>query len=159
MNDNVFLSVIKPFRRSLSCKCGYEALLEVVGNTPAYDFKFGDFEFVATCPACLQRGPWAIVDRLDHGSQPVLKDWNPYEIESVDDPLTGEQTFVWKIPDYYRRAVRDGKLFFLHRAPREVIQAIKHDNHLMFDPGVIFRPGDARLEVGVDVPPTSKEVL
>ncbi len=138
---NVFVSLMVPFRRYLSCpKCGFEAPLEKIGNTPAFKFAFTDFDFHAQCqdPKCKYRGAWRHIDRRgDAESDIIVKFWNPHEMEIIDDPLRDEQGFVWKIPEYYRRYIREGALFHLCRANWEVIQAIKHGNHLLFDPGVI----------------------
>ena len=151
---NVFMSLMVPFRRYLTCNgktadghnCGYEAPLEKIGNTPAYEFQFTNFEFHAKCPVCKYTGAWRHIDRRgDAESDIIVKFWNPHDIEVLDDPLRDEQAFIWKIPQYYRQMIREGKLFHLCRANWEVIQAVKHGNHLLFDPGVIHHMRDKPL--------------
>jgi hypothetical protein len=143
----VFMSLQVPFKRYLSCpcidektghKCGYEAPLEKICATDAYAFKWSEFQFSATCPACKYKGVWNHIDRRgDCETDLRVHFWNPMEIELIDDPITDSQSPIWKIPEYLRRLIKEGKPFHLCRANWEVIQAVKRGDHLLFDPGVI----------------------
>lgn len=137
---NSFTSVIVPFRRYLSCKkCGLEMPLDRVYNTTQCAFKWQNFEFFATCPHCKYSGPWKHIDRRSGDADKIcVKRWSPHEIDILWDPYTGECSYVWKIPAEYRELIKAGHLHHLERASWEVIQAIKSEKDLMFDPGVVY---------------------
>lgn len=137
---NSFTSIIVPFRRYLACKkCGFEAPLNKVFNQKAYNFKWHEFDFHATCPKCKYSGPFAHIDRRSGESSAVkIKRWSPHEIELLWDPYTDEVSYIWKIPEDYRNLIKTGHLHHLERASWEVIQAIKNGQNLMFDKDVVF---------------------
>jgi hypothetical protein len=137
---NSFTSLLVPFRRYLSCKhCGLEMPLDKVHNSPQCAFKWQDFKFHATCPKCKTTGEWRHIDRRSGDSEHMsVKRWSPHEIDILWDPYTGECSYVWKIPQDYRALIKEGHLHHLERASWEVIQAIKNEQNLMFDKGVIY---------------------
>jgi len=137
---NSFVSVLPSFKRYLSCPgCGFEAPLRKVYNEPAFQFKWKNYEFHASCPNCKQTGTWKHIDRRmgeDGGFR--IKRWNPHELEILHDPLTQENAYIWKIPEDYRKQIREGHLYHLERCNWEIVQAVKHNNYLLFDKDVIF---------------------
>jgi hypothetical protein len=137
---NSFTSLIVPFRRYLSCKkCGLEMPLDRVYNSDQCAFKWSDFAFHATCPKCKHVGPWKHIDRRSGDADKInVKRWSPHEIDIIWDPYTNECSYVWKIPQDYRALIKAGHLHHLERASWEVIQAIKNEQNLMFDKGVIY---------------------
>ena len=137
---NSFTSLLVPFRRYLSCKnCGLEMPLDKVYNSPQCAFKWQSFEFHATCPKCHTTGVWSHIDRRSTDAQNMrVKRWSPHEIDIIWDPYTDACSYVWKIPQDYRALIKAGHLHHLERASWEVIQAIKNEQNLMFDSGVIY---------------------
>lgn len=137
---NSFTSLLVPFRRYLSCKkCHLEMPLDKVHNSDQCAFAWQNFEFYATCPKCKNRGPWRHIDRRSGDADNVhVKRWSPHEIDILWDPYTGECSYVWKIPADYRALIKAGHLHHLERASWEVIQAIKNEQNLMFDKGVVY---------------------
>ncbi len=136
---NSFISVIAPFKRYLFCnKCSLELPLAEVYKNPIFKFQWNDFEFHAKCPKCKYSGIWGHVDRKGHEKDISVKRWNIHEIELLWDPMTDQCDYIWKIPAEYRKMIREGKLYHLERANWEVIQAIKHGNHLRFSKDYIF---------------------
>lgn len=139
---NAFASLIVPFDRWLSCPrngCGYSAPLREVYNKQAFQFRWSIPEFIATCPICGERGAWKIDDRqIDEEKKLKVKIWNPHQIELLHDPYTNDVQYLWRIPEDYKRLIREGHLFHLERATREVLQAV-HQNFLFrFNEGAIF---------------------
>ena len=137
---NSFTSLLVPFRRYLSCKsCGLEMPLDKVYNSEQCAFKWQDFQFHATCPKCKRTGEWRHIDRRSGDTDSMhVKRWSPHEIDILWDPYTDECSYVWKIPQDYRALIKQGHLHHLERASWEVIQAIKNEQNLMFDKGVIY---------------------
>lgn len=143
---NFFGSVIVPFRRYLQCpKTGNMYPLKVVYNN--FNFQFdASFNFVATCPETGWRGPWTIVDKPKEESEHlILKRWNPHEIEILHDPYTDETAYLWRIPEYYKRMVKEGNLYHLERSPRSVLEAIRQDKLFRFHPDAIYHMKEQTL--------------
>jgi hypothetical protein len=152
---NAFLSLLVPFRRSLSCKghgpegrgCGHEAPLREIYNNDKYNFRWKDFNFHAKCPKCGYDGEWNHIDRRSGEEGEVkIKRWSPHEIEIKEDPKSGDCQYRWKIPhDYRQQITRGDDLFVLERADWEIIQAVKKNHDLLFDPEIVFHMKDAAL--------------
>lgn len=139
---NDFISVLVPFKRMLACKgqsCGALFPLHVVYNNSTFRFKFQDYEFVASCPRCGYRGVWKIVDEPDDEERKLtIKHWSPHEIEILHDPYTDQVAYLWRIPEDYKRLVRQGHLYHLERVSERVLQAIKNNQMFRFHDDVIF---------------------
>jgi hypothetical protein len=138
---NAFASLIVPFRRLLRCpKTGDFYPLHEVYKEKIFEFKFtNDFEFVATCPKTGWRGPWIVEDKpREESHRLILKRWSPHEIDILCDPYTNEVSYLWRIPEYYKRMVKDGNLFHLERVSKQVLAAIKHNRMFRFNPESIY---------------------
>jgi hypothetical protein len=143
---NSFTSLIVPFRRYLSCKkCGFEAPLSKVFKTAAYNFKWEEFDFHASCPQCRYSGKFNHIDRRSSEEGLRIKRWSPHEIDILWDPYSEECSYVWKIPEDYRNLIKAGHLHHLEHASWEVIQAIKDGKNLMFDKDVIYHAKEDAL--------------
>lgn len=143
---NAFASVIVPFRRYLQCpKTGDLYPLKVVYHN--FDFVFNDkFEFVATCPKTGWRGAWQVIDKpREESDHLILKRWSPHEIELLHDPYTDEVAYLWRIPEYYKRMIKDGNLFHLERASKQVLKAIKDNQLFRFNNDAIFHMKESTL--------------
>lgn len=137
---NFFASVVVPFRRSLSCPgCGFEAPLKQIHGNQKFGFSWTGYEFSATCPFCQYSGKWTHVDRRSTQEDDIIvKRWNIHEIDLVWDPYTDQVSHIWKIPPHYKQYIAKGTLFHLERAPFEVLQAIKNNNHIQFAKDVVY---------------------
>jgi hypothetical protein len=145
---NAFGSILVPFRRYLmSPKTGDLYPLHVVYKNSQFDFKWSDdFEFIATCPKTKWRGPWKVVDKPEDEEEHIsLKRWSPHEIEILHDPYTDEMSYLWRIPEDYKRLVRKGHLFHLERASEEVLKAIKNNHMFRFNDDAIFHMKEPTL--------------
>lgn len=144
---NAFASVLVPFKRYLQCpKTGSLYPLKVVYNQSQFKFEWADFQFVATCPETGWRGPWIIVDKSDEEEKKLkVKRWSPHEIELLHDPYTDDVAYIWRIPEDYKKLVRDGNLFHLERASVQVMKAIQHNQVFRFNPDVIHHMKEPTL--------------
>jgi len=143
---NSFASVVVPFRRFLrNPKTGDIYPLKFVYEN--FDFKFTEkFEFEATCPKTKWRGPWVVEDKAREESKHlILKRWSPHEIEILHDPYTDEVSYLWRIPEYYKKMVKDGNLFHLERASKQVLETIRTDKLFRFNPAAIFHMKEQTL--------------
>ena len=137
---NDFSSVLVPFRRYLNCRrCGFELPLKTVATVDDFKYRWNDFEFHAFCPKCQYNGVWNHVDRRSGEDGGIkVRHWSPHEIELLWDPYTDDIDYIWKIPEDYRKVLREGHLYHLERANWEVIQAVKNNSHLRFDKDVVY---------------------
>ena len=67
------------------------------------------------------------------------------EIEILHDPVTDEAHYVWRIPEDYKRQIRDGHLFHLERVDKSVLDAIAADQMFRFNPDSIFHMKEPTL--------------
>jgi hypothetical protein len=140
-----FASVLAPIRRRLHCpKCVgtanfAEYPLATVRDNPAFAFEWTNFEFHAKCPKCGYKGAWSRRDaRGGAESEVTIKHWPPQEIDIIHDEFSDRRAFVWKIPESYRRAVREGDPDVLEQADAGVIQAVKEGKNFRFKPNVVY---------------------
>jgi hypothetical protein len=136
---NGFASIVIPFRRFLVCKCGIQIILREAYYNSHFGFEFKNMEFVAKCPKCGYHGVWNVNDRPETDESKIkVKLWNVHEIEIVHDPYTEEVQYVWRIPEDYKRMVREGKLFHLERVSMEVLKAIRNNWLFVFHPDQLY---------------------
>ena len=131
---NGFGSIIVPFKRFLSCpqcrKAQY-ALNEIATND-VFRFQWQLPEFTATCPVCKvgsgYTGRWSVDDRPDNVEKKlILKRWSPHEIELLHDPYTDQVDYLWRIPEHYKRLIKQGHLYHLERVSKEVLRAVANN--------------------------------
>ena len=136
-----FMSISVPFRRNIRCpKCSLERPLE----TCTYDFT--GYEFIAECPKCKFKGKFIRVDRRSLESDPVkIVHWSPYEMRIQYFPISGETTYYWEIPGYFKTYIKTGNKFYIEHTPWEVIEAVKEDKIFKFGKDVIFHLRDEPL--------------
>lgn len=139
---NAFVSVLPTFKRYLSCpteNCGLMLPLAEVYENPIFRFEWRNFEFIASCPQCKKRSSWKRHDfKISDQNGLRVRRWSPHEIELIWDLLTDDIAYLWKIPEYYRRIIREGRLHHLERVSWEVVEAIKNNQFLLFEPGFVF---------------------
>lgn len=144
---NSFTSLIVPFRRYLSCPgCGLELPLKRVFNTPDFKFQWSGYQFHAQCPQCNYTGIWKHIDRRSGASGQIkVKRWSPHEMDILHDPYTDDTAYIWRIPDDYRSLLKQGHLHQLERASWELVEAVRGNQALLFDPDVIYHMKEESL--------------
>jgi len=143
---NSFASVIVPFKRYLMSPGGDLFPLREVYKNPNFKFEFSEYKFIATCPRTKKRGPWKVIDKPDDEEKKIrVKRWNPHEIEILHDPYTDEVAYLWRIPEDYKKLVRDGNLFHLERVSEQVLKCIRLNKMFRFNPDVIHHMKEPTL--------------
>lgn len=162
---NNFTSVVVPFRRFLRCpKCRANSwALKTVHDNAAFAFSFNLPEFHAKCPTCKvgtgYSGKWLVEDMEDDDETKMrVKVWNPHEMEILHDPFTDNCAYLWRIPEDYKRLLRQGNLFHLERVPKEVLTAVHKNQLYRFHPEAIHHMKEPTLAGhylrGWGLPPT-----
>lgn len=145
---NSFVSVLPVYIRYLACpNCGQiERPFQRIYDDPQFRFRWANYKFCADCPICKHSGAWRVVDRPagEHvGFR--LKRWNPHDIDIRTSHWSGSKEYIWKIPDFYRKQVRDGLPHVLAEVPLSVINTIKNGNNFMFSKGFIHHMAEDAL--------------
>lgn len=145
---NSFTAVVPTFTRYVLCpSCrSLEKPLKHLMNEPVFNFKWSNFKFHATCPKCKYEGPWRHTDRPsgEHNGFRI-KRFSPHDIELRHDEWTNKNDYIWKIPEDYRRQIREGKEHVITTAPMKVIQAVQNNSHLLFDDDFIHHMKEESL--------------
>lgn len=146
---NSFTSVIPTYQRYLDCsnkKCRSRFSFEQVYNNLSFQFDWSDFKFVATCPVCKKRGSWEVTDlKTKSGLGFRIKRWSPHDIELIHDFFSDDTTYVWRIPEEYKRSIREGKFHSLVNADLAVIEAIKNNQLFIFNKDEVYHAKEATL--------------
>lgn len=142
---NGFLSLVVPFRRWLTCPNCRKATypLSEVYSHEKFRFEWRMPDFVANCPVCElgsgYRGPWIIDDYPeDLENKLKTKIWSVHEIEILHDIYTDDTRYLWRIPEDYKRQIREGNMFELERVPVKVLHAIHNNQLFQFADDTIF---------------------
>jgi hypothetical protein len=138
-----FTSILPTIRRTLWCpNCPQKIYpLKTVYSNKKFNFKWdgASCEFRAKCPECGKIGAWKHDQEMGGPESTVtLKHWSAHQIEILHDEFSDHREFVWKIPDTFRKQIREGKLIHLENTPWEVIQAVKDNDNFKFAKGVIY---------------------
>lgn len=134
----VFYSSTPQLSRWLQCpRCGLETALTTACYSKIVDFRWEGCRAYGTCPGCWTRGELRPLE-FDVGWSSQFSRWNPTEIDVIVDGLCGTPRYVWRIPEYCRRNVRQGNLFFLQHMPLGMIEAIRDGKDFMFAEGCIM---------------------
>lgn len=140
----VFNSLEVPFRRLLSCQMCRSLTMPMsrVVDTPEMKFKYdaAKVHFMATCPACGNRSPWKVVDRYKGAESSCrVQIWSVHDMEINYHTQSGDQQYIWNVPERERRLIRDGRAFHLERTPIEVLHAVASSGKILFDDGYIHK--------------------
>lgn len=131
---NALASIFVPVKKLLRCpKCKSLFSLETVYR--GSDFKFQwtkDLRFWASCPICKvgsgYRGEFELTGEQEvaHDSITLVR-WNVKDFEILFDLGTGRKQFLWRIPETYKKQIRQGSLIHLEGVSIEVLEAIRNN--------------------------------
>jgi hypothetical protein len=132
---NVFVSIYFPIHRSVvctNCNVPYSA-------KKAQFLTFKKFGFHGECPACLNKGVFAVKDTKSQNIEDMnLIKWDPMNIAVNNNPITGECEHYYRIPNDIKKRVQMGDRLFVDTVPWGIIEAIKNNQDFKFDSNSIF---------------------
>lgn len=131
---NVFVSIFFPFNRILKCKtCRMESPIERV-----QDIKFKLFKFEGTC-RCGHRGVMKVIDRrsLDMSRVNLVR-WDPKQIDISHNPVTGEYSYYYNIPQDMIGRIRSGDVALCAKLPQVFLDAVEKKNVIKINKDFIF---------------------
>lgn len=131
---NSFTSQFVPFRRHLRCSC---CSLDRPISQMAYTYR--DSKFFAACPECKGRCEHEMIDRrsMEHDRLKIIR-WNPHQMNILFHPLSQDSRFYYKIPEDFKRNIREGKPFYLEHTPAKFLEAVQRDALFEFNDNVVF---------------------
>ena len=134
---NSFSTIFMPFDRFLTCrnpKCRLERPIERV------EFEWTKtYTFNGTCPTCGWNGDFERKDRKASGNDDVrIVRWRPQDMVLQHNPITHDTEYRLRIPEDFKKFIKDGDNFFLRTTPWEVIETIKSDKLFRFNKDALF---------------------
>jgi hypothetical protein len=138
-NGNVFLSVLKPIKRSLSCpKC--KAIRFLGRMERDEDYKFNDGVFTSEC-TCGYKGEFEVLDFPDERAERPLNviNWNPLNINIDYCSLTNSERISYTPEAKDMEFLNDsGQSAALETLPLTLLQAMCTKSSIVFDPDQIL---------------------
>lgn len=150
---NVFLSIFFPVMRTLTCKS-----CSTPYNAKAAEFTtFKQYGFHGKCPKCNHMGEFTRTDTKSLSVQDMnIIKWDPLNIATNHNPITGEYEYYYKIPNDVKRKIQTGDKLFVNSVPWGIIEAVKNNQDFKFDRDSIYHLKNisAGQQVGgVAIPP------
>lgn len=143
---NVFIYAMPVISRTLCCPTqGCDFIVSVDNLRPRLDFQW-DGNFKGTCPKCGRKVIFKIVDKLTtdlKGRKINFRCYSPRDIQLKYNQLTGEYTYLYKMPDHIKRDIVSGDPVYLRSTPQVFLKAAFSNNYIQF-------PADKFLHLRTD---------
>jgi hypothetical protein len=133
---NHFTSLYQPFVRSLVCdQCQAMTNIQHVD----YEFEIKTLKFKFKCPSCDRGAIGRVEDRklLSINRMHIIR-WDPKVIDIEHNPITGESSYYYNIPEEIKKKVRSGSKLLIDTMPLEFLEAIRDDKVFAFEKDAIF---------------------
>ena len=132
---NCFISANMKFNRFMTCpKCKESHRIEQI------KYKFVNFVFKATCPACKASDVvMKVTDKpiKSHKFFNLIR-WAPENIDIEYNELTGESVYYYLISEKTRKGILAGKRDVIDRTPMMFLDAIHHKKKIQLDPRNLY---------------------
>lgn len=133
-NGNVFISVLKPIKRSLICpKC--KAIRYLAKMQRGEDYTFSNCKFTSEC-TCGYKGEFTVLDYPEENAQTPLNviSWNPLNIDIDYCSLTNSERISYTPEDKDMEFLNDNsQSVALETLPMTLLQAMCEKSSIIFD--------------------------
>lgn len=133
---NAYASIIYPFDRFLICsKCDHQNL---IGSAK---WVYDGSNFIVTCKKCKTRGKAKVKDiPVRNRNRVRMHRWYPMYIEPKKNPITGKTRYIYRIPNWIKKKVKDQKInkIYVEDTPLEFLEAIKKNQVIELDPDNLY---------------------
>lgn len=150
---NVFVSLYFPINRSLKCTNCNSAYLAKTAKWA----RFSKFKFMGECPKCHVQGDLEVSDTKSYAIEDLnVILWDPQDISTEHNPLTGETNYYYTIPKHIRNEIIRGNRLFVDSIPMQVIDAVRKNEDFLFDKRNFFHMKNISTGGSVDgvaIPP------
>jgi hypothetical protein len=125
---NSFKSIYFPFDRFLICsKCKNKI------NIRNASYRMKKVKFILKCPVCKAETPADIEDITNSDlSRIKITTWNVYDIDVVENKITGEKRYFYTIPRDIRNGIFIGDPTILNTIPSIFIDAVRENKKVEF---------------------------
>lgn len=115
---NAFRTLNFPFVRFLECSCGNSVNI----NYAKYKMKKG--QFVLKCTACGRERIAKVDDRTVEDTKDIgIITWDPKQIDLLQNPITGNTTYYYKIPQTVSKGILQGNHTIVSTLPKVFMDA------------------------------------
>lgn len=126
---NAFRSIYFPFVRFLKCN-NCQAEVNIIDAS----YKMKNVTIWLTCGNCHKVGKATIVDKYTKDLDKIkLVAWDPFSIELMSNPITGDTTYYYKIPNAVRNGIMQGNPTIMRTIPEVFINAVKENKNVEFN--------------------------
>lgn len=153
---NYIASLYIPFARYLICSgC------DVKYNIKTIKFSYRpDGRFYAHCPKCSNKPEELVVMRVEDVTIPVIEKinlvrWDPQNIDVEVNPISGNATYYYNIPNHVKRQIAQGRRKILEETPLAFLTAARQNVRVELDPDNIIhvkRPSVSYQDHGWGLP-------
>ena len=133
---NHFTSMYQPFLRFLVCEhCSSATNIQHT----EYEFDIKNMKFKYVCSSCNKASLGTIEDRklLSVQKMHIIR-WDPKVIDIEHNPITGESSYYYNIPEEVKKKVRAGSKLLIDTMPLEFLEAIRDDKVFAFEKDALF---------------------
>jgi predicted transcriptional regulator len=149
---NAYASLLLPFKRFLSPQDNpgvMYAFKEAASNPDKFKLQYDASQnrFSGLDPSrdgksCL----FKVIDMPDDLERTLkIKIWPVQQIEVIHDPWSNECSYIWRIPEEYRREIRRGNMHVLERAPQPILDAVHKNGWFLFDKDALYHMREPTL--------------
>lgn len=141
---NAIISIHYPFVKYLTCSmCGKSF------PAKALQYRFQSYDFVMHCPECGSNSKAVAKDiYIKSPRQLRMILWNPEDIVTVHNPITGEDEYLYEVPRALRNDIELGKPHIIQNLPQLVIDAVRKGRLIRLNPDNVYHIRRPSLLVG-----------
>lgn len=130
---NVFIYIMPVINRTLCCpQCNFSVNIQAVKNRVDYTW---DGQFHGTCPACGKKITYKIVDKVTsdlYGRKIKMLCYSPRDVQLKFNQLTGEYTYLYKMPPHIKTAIISGDPVYLRNTPKVFLKGAFTTDYIQF---------------------------
>lgn len=149
---NAYVSVHFPIIKYLECPhCEHKSPADSV------NYRFENFTFkMDPCPKCNRPGDAIVTDVPIRVRDKIkLIRWNPQDIDVFYNEVTGDASYVLKVPDMTSARIREGNPLYLNTTPQVYINAVAKGQRILLSQYNVFhmrRENVAGQDMGIGQP-------
>lgn len=139
---NLFISAQRAFTRDLCCprsNCGFSANIQKMTKDQDYTWQAGAFK--GKCPRCGRNIQFRVQDTattLADGRRVRFITRAAQDMRLKYNQLTGQYTYIYKIPDHIKQGIIKGDPIYLNSTPMTYIKAALNGDYIQFDRNKFF---------------------
>lgn len=131
---NVFIYAMPVIKRNLCCpQCSHIAAIDNL--TPKIDYQWEQGQFKGVCPKCGKKIVYKTVEKQttdSRGRKLIFRCISARDMLLKYNQLTGEYTYLYKMPGHIKQAIVQGDPVYLRATPKVFLQGAFTNDFIMF---------------------------